>query len=414
LTAATLIEKGRERGEEFIRHGVETWEAEGRIDARRADALVASLNAPEVEAGMLHIGAHFAISLPLRFPFGAIARFFYTLGLRLRAELNALLRRGNAREARRMHTPLVMLVSLLPGFGRLGYFFCPALREERLLLVIPLDQAARRLPFRAYARFHLDALFLYWGLGDDLEPKARPSLPAALRAFGNRLADLRLYFRPTAALIIVDSLTLLAGAFIYLDAGRPEDPPVWWFREGGLIAIFDAGQLLIAAFFGIAAYVAFWKLRTQPSRSEAAGIFLWGIGGIGLAIFAFDDYFTVHERLGDFVFDSLSFIPVVTALPSDMLILAYSAAGVAVIVTFRMEVFSGRPSATLLQVAAVSSVIMVLTDGFATTDAIKALEFPAQTFACSLLMLAFAVRWLEVRRAVPARANLKLSGATGS
>ena len=406
-----VILKGRDAAEAFVRHGVETWEAEGRIDGKRAGELMSTLNAPEVETGMLHLGVHFAISLPLRFPFGAMARFFYTLGLRLRAEINALLHGGSAKEARRMHTFVVMLVSLLPGFGRLGYFFSPALRDERLLLFIPLDQASRKLPFRVYSRLHLDALFVYWGLGGEQEQRWHLPDRTSLRALGERIGALKPYFRPMAILLLVDTVVLLFGAYLYLESGRQEEPTLWWFREGGLIAMLDVGQLLLGATFGIAAYVAFWKQANSPSRTDAAGIFLWGIGGIGLAMFAMDDYFTVHERLGEWVFDQLSFVPVVTNVSSDMLIMAYAAVGLAVIVTFRMEVFSGRPSATLLQLAAVSSVIMVAVDGFATTDALKALEFPTQTFACSLLMVAFLVRWLEVRQSAPATAGLELSEA---
>jgi hypothetical protein len=66
----------------------------------------------------------------------------------------------------------------------------------------------------------------------------------------------------------------------------------------------------------------------------------------------------------------------------------------------------------MLQLAAVASVVMVLTDAFGVTYVIRALEYPAQTFACSLLMLAFAVRWLEVRQAVTARTETRLQEIT--
>jgi hypothetical protein len=412
VSSAGFTAKGHQRAEEFIRHGVETWESEGRIDAARAEELMRSLHTPAVEAGIFHLGAHFAISLPLRFPLGAAARFFYTLGLRVRAELGALMKRGSAQEARRMHSFLVMLVALLPGFGRLGYFFSPALREERLLLFIPLDQVSRKLPFRAYSRLHLDALFVYWGLGDDREHHVRLPALRDLRTLGSRIAALGPYIRPSATLLLFDSAILLFGAYIYVEQGRPNDPPLWWFREGGLVAMLDVGQLLVGGVFGVAAYLAFWKQPVRPSRSDAAGIFLWGIGGVGLVIFALDDYFTVHERLGDAVFDLFSFVPVITDVPSDMLVLGYTLIGVTVIVMFRMEVLSGRPSATMLQLAAVASVVMVLTDAFGVTYVIRALEYPAQTFACSLLMLAFAVRWLEVRQAGTARTETRLQEIT--
>jgi hypothetical protein len=232
-----------------------------------------------------------------------------------------------------------------------------------------------------------------------------------VHGIAERLGALRPYFGPAVVLLLADTVVLLFGAYLYLDSSRRDAPPLWWFREGGLIAMLDAGQLLLGATFGIAAYFAFWKQPRLTSRSEAAGIFFWAIGGIGLATFALDDYFTVHERLGEWVFDQLTFIPVVTNIASDMLVMSYAVLGIAVILTFRMEVFSARSSATLLQLGALSSVIMVAVDGFAASDALKALEFPTQTFACSLLMLAFFVRWLEVRQAAPAPAGLALSEA---
>jgi len=228
-----------------------------------------------------------------------------------------------------------------------------------------------------------------------------------LHDLGERLRALKPYFKPMAALLIADAVILLAGTYVYIDAGRPEEPP-WWWQEGGLIATLDAGQLFAASVFGFAAYFTFWERRVAASRSEAAGIFFWAIGAIGLAIFALDDYFTVHERLGEWLIGQLHFVPVVTQASSDMLVLGYAIGGLATIVLFRMEIFSGRPSATLLLLAAISSVVMVLVDGFGTTDAIRALEFPSQTFACTLLMLAFLVRWLEVRQPAPVASSMAL------
>jgi hypothetical protein len=81
------IEKGEGKVAEFVREGVEVWLEEGRIDRAAAESLEASLHTPEVALGVAHAGAHFAISIPLRFPLGATARFIYTLLLRLRAEV---------------------------------------------------------------------------------------------------------------------------------------------------------------------------------------------------------------------------------------------------------------------------------------------------------------------------------------
>jgi len=70
--------------------------------------------------------------------------------------------------------------------------------------------------------------------------------------------------------------------------------------------------------------------------------------------------------------------------------------GLAVLSVFRMELLEDRASSTLLQVAALAALVMVVTDAFATTRFLKALEFPSQTLSNGLLLLAFGVRYLEV------------------
>ncbi|HWC30902.1 MAG TPA: hypothetical protein VG845_12555 [Dehalococcoidia bacterium] len=391
----SLIEKGRERTDEFLRHGVDVWVEEGRLDPARKEALLRSLNTPDVEAALLHTGAHFAISIPLRFPFGAMARFFYTLGLRLKAEVGGLLGRESPVHARRYHTILVMLISLLPGFGRLAYFSCPALRGERLLLVIPLDQVSRKLPFRVYRRFHLDALYTYWAYDDPPRRGFRHFIRGGWwQDLKERLGETYVYRRLIAGLLVFDLAALSVGAYIYAASDRTSH---WWFDERSVMATINVGQLLLAGVCGLVAYRQFWRLRHSDDVGERAGIFLWAIGGMGLLLFAVDDFFSIHEQLGRSMEASLSvFLPVNVNMPDDLLILCYAIVGVATLYIFRMEVFANRPSATLLQLAAAAAILMVVTDIFATSIALKAVEYPAQVLANGLLALAFIVRLREV------------------
>lgn len=393
----TVLQRGQARAEEFLRNGVDTWVEEGRIDTNRRDTLIATLNTPEVEAALLHAGAHFAISLPLRFPLGAIARFFYTLTLRFKAEVAGLLQRSAPVQARRCHTFLVMIFALLPGFGRLAYFFSPALADERLLLVIPLDQLSRKLPFRTYRRLHLDALFIYWAHEDPPPRGVRHFVDGGWwEDLKERLGAIVQHRGLIVAVLTIDVTMLLIGAYLYVDSGRTSH---WWFDERNVIATIDALELLLAGACGIAAYRLFWRFRFGATPAEAAGIFLWGIGGIGLLVFAVDDYLTFHESMGQSLEAFLDFLPFAVNMPDDVLVLGYAAIGVLVLYVFRMEVFADRPSATLLQLAAGSALVMVFADVFAHSTALRALEYPSQTLANGLLALAFIVRYREVTTA---------------
>jgi hypothetical protein len=394
-SVSQMLARGQERSQAFLRDGIDTWMEEGRIDEERRDELYASMNAPEVEQALVHVGAHFAISLPLRFPFGATARVLYTLLLRLRAEVAGLLRRGNPHLGRRYHTVIVMLFAMLPGFGRLAYFLSPALAHERLLLVVPADVVARKLPFRAYPRFHLGALFVYWAQPDEPGRGLRHFLYGGwFQDLKHRLAELRPYRNLIVTVVVIDMTALLIGAYLYVDSNEES---VWWFDERSVMATLDAVQLLAGGVCGLLAYRLYWR-HPHGSNKEAAGIFLWGIGGAGLIMFAFDDYVSLHENLGSHLQAAVDLLPFGINMPDDILILAYAVVGVSAMFAFRMELFEDRPSATMLQFAALAALIMVATDVFATTRALKALEYPSQMLASGLLFVAFLMRYQEVRR----------------
>jgi hypothetical protein len=391
-----LLNRGQAKSEEFLRNGLDTWVVEGRIEETRRAQLIASMNTPEVERALLHVGVHFAISLPLRFPLGASARFLYTLGLRLKAEFAGLMRRGSPRQARRLHTLPVMLFSLLPGFGRLAYFLSPSLNHERLLMVVPLDIVARKLPFKTYPRLHLDSLFTYWAQPGEAGRGFRHFLYGGwFQDLSHRLGELRPYGRFIAAVLLIDMTAFLIGVYLYVDS---DEESVWWFDERNVMATLNAGQLVAGGILGLMTYRLFWRRRRGVGGKEAAGIFLWGIGGAGLILFALDDYASVHESLGHHFESAVNALPVAVNMPDDLLVLAYGVIGLSVLFVFRMELFEDRASATLLQLAALASLVMVVTDAFATTRVLKALEFPSQMLANGLLLLAFSVRYLEVTR----------------
>ena len=390
----SMLLRGRARAEQFLREGIENWRAESRISDSEAETLVTSLDDSEVSRGLLHFSVHFAISLPLRFPFGALSRFFYTLALRLWAEFTGLIKFKRPSEARRLHTLPVMLFALLPGLGRLAYFLSPVLAHQRLFLVIPSDQLARKLPFQLYSRFHLAALFLFWAAPKDEIESRSWTLARRLGRVRDRLSGLAVQRAFFTYVLVLDGVVFLAGAAIYFESGRTS---TWWFDERGVIAIVDTVQLVIAGVVGLAVYRLFWqKAADRASLADSAGIFLWGIAGVALLLFAIDDFFTIHETLGSRVQELIGLQNPGTNSPDDLLVLAYSFGGFFFLYLFRHEVMAPRNSSTLLLLGGAASVIMTLTDAFAHQEILKALELPSQTLAGSFLMFAAVARFQEV------------------
>ena len=68
-----------------MRSAIDEWRAEGRLTADEAVTLRRTLANPEVALVIANLGVHLAITVPLRFPFGSLTRFSWTLASRLRA-----------------------------------------------------------------------------------------------------------------------------------------------------------------------------------------------------------------------------------------------------------------------------------------------------------------------------------------
>ena len=113
--SARVTGGGRELADNFIRDGIDDWAAEGHLDDAQRRRLTETLETPEATAATASLGAHLAMSVPLRFPFGSIARFMWTVAARGRAEWAALRGRSSARVARRVHTVPVALMGLVPA-----------------------------------------------------------------------------------------------------------------------------------------------------------------------------------------------------------------------------------------------------------------------------------------------------------
>ena len=164
----------------FVQRGIETWVEEGHIDQAEATRLRVASNTPEVASALTHLGAHIAITVPLRFPLGSIARAGWTVVMRTQAEWRALFnKKYSAASARQEHTALVAGVSLIPGLGAAAYMLSKPLRSNRELAVIAFDHMLRKTPFRLYQRLHVSALTV-WQAKQGAEV-ARTSLRQATR-----------------------------------------------------------------------------------------------------------------------------------------------------------------------------------------------------------------------------------------
>ncbi len=383
--------------DDFIHAGISDWASEGHLEDREAARLHDALATPEIASVTANLGAHMAMSIPLRFPLGSLARSIWTIVNRMKAEWRALRRRGSATMARQVHTVPVALMGLVPGFGAGAYLLAKPLRSHRALAVIVFDRLLRKVPARLYWRLHLAALTTWFAR--PAVRATRPSVRAVVPAVRERLAAVNGRWLLVSGVLAVNATVLAVSAVLFqrYDAS-------WALSEFGLLNSVDAVQLLIAGVLGIVAFGAFWRgAASRASSDEAAGIFLWGMTGIGMVGFAFDDFFGMHEAVGGWIARNADLIPLFTNNADDFITLGYGVAGLAVLAVFRHELFAMRASSVLLLAGVAASVLMLGTDAYG-HGVLTTLEFPSQVAAVALLMLAHLTRYIEVRAALPRHA----------
>lgn len=193
-------------------------------------------------------------------------------------------------------------------------------------------------------------------------------------------------------------LVLNAGVLVVAAILRTNYDASFAFSENlGLVTTVDAAQLLAAGALGLLAFRWFWSEREAAAEpAEAAGIFLWGLTGLGLIAFAIDDFFGLHERLSDWISEHIGVLPLLTNNADDVITLGYGAACLIVLAMFRHELFASRASSALLAAAVLPAALMLLTDAYG-HGPFKWLEEPLQTLAVAMLLLAHLVREEEVR-----------------
>ena len=144
--------------QQFVERGLNRWEAGGKIDAAEAATLREQIASPAARTALRHMGAHMILSVAIFVPIPGLrsaARFGWTLVFWVRAWAYRLLRPSVAKGRVNIHTPLVMVIAIIPAFGAVAYLASRPLRRGRLVRVI-FDQAALKLPFKLYTRLRFD------------------------------------------------------------------------------------------------------------------------------------------------------------------------------------------------------------------------------------------------------------------
>ena len=135
----------------FLNSGIDRWDQEGRIGPAEAADLRTRLASGEAQNATRHMGAHMVLSVAVAIPIpGArsLARFLWTLAFWAKAQVTRIRHYGSesAPPAPNIHTPLVMVLALVPGLGSVAYLASRPLRHK-LLVRLLLDQIAWKRPF---------------------------------------------------------------------------------------------------------------------------------------------------------------------------------------------------------------------------------------------------------------------------
>ena len=383
--------------------------ADGSLGEEEAEKAVRSMEAPETLGALGHLGAHIAISIVLFGPFEMIARVAWTVFFRLRAEVRALIRREwdeTLRGARRVHTLTVALLSVVPFVGTFAYIMAEPLRKNRPLLAVLLDGGLRKLPFGLYQRQHLVVLTCWLAYsGPALATKIVKDRWHSLRPHHlvAWMRDSVEHLRPQWILVVgilAANIVALTVAFIADGLTGTLSGTV---GEFGPMQTLKAGELLLAGVAGYYIYTRFWRLPQAEQRVDAPGSFFWILSGMGLVWLGLDDFFQIHERVGDLLEGGLGVsVPVFNNL-DDLILLGYGIMGLALAAIFLGELMRSRAVLSLLAPGLGFLVISQGVDFFAPEgSALAVAENPTNIVGAGLLLSAYLVKLREVWGELPA------------
>ncbi len=175
------------------------------------------------------------------------------------------------------------------------------------------------------------------------------------------------------------------------------------FEEFGPMQTLKAAQLLLAGVAGYYIYTRFWRLPQAGQRIDAPGSFFWIISGAGLIWLGIDDYFGIHERVGDVIENDLGVTGPLLNNPDDVILLGYGIIGLTVIAIFLGELMRSRASFPLLVTGIGFLIISQAIDFFAPEgSALGGVENPTNIIGAGFLLSAYLVKLREVWSELPA------------
>ena len=140
----------------FLSNGIDRWEKESRIAPTEATELRERLASEEARVATKHLGVHLVMSVAIALPIPgmrSLARFLWTLVFWFKTRFGRS-RGADSKKMPNIHTPLVMVLALLPLFGGVAYLASAPMRNKTLVRLM-LDQTAWKLPFKLYRRTHI-------------------------------------------------------------------------------------------------------------------------------------------------------------------------------------------------------------------------------------------------------------------
>jgi len=140
----------------FLSSGIDRWEKESRIAPAEAAELRTRLQSDAARVATKHLGVHLVLSVAIALPIlgiRSLARFLWTLVFWFKTQFSRS-RGPDGKKLPNVHTPLVMVLALLPLLGGVAYLASAPMRSK-ILVRLMLDQAAWKLPFNLYRKTHI-------------------------------------------------------------------------------------------------------------------------------------------------------------------------------------------------------------------------------------------------------------------